>query len=423
MLGLLARRRIEITDDPAAADVIIVNTCSFIDAAKEESITTILQAADYKRDGNCRALIVAGCLGQRYRQELLDELPEVDAVIGTGSWDRINEAIDAALAGRRVVFAGDSEAIYDHTVPRLVTTPLYSSFVKIAEGCSNCCSYCVIPRLRGKFRSRPVESVVAEVERLVARGAKEINLIAQDTTSYGRDLYGEPRLADLLRALVKVEGLVWLRLLYCYPRYFSDELIALIAAEPKICKYVDLPLQHAHDDVLAAMNRRDSRADSEQLLAKIRAAIPGVAIRTTFIVGFPGETDEHFAALEDFVAGQRFDHVGVFAYSQEDDTVAGRREDQVAEDVKQERYHALMALQAKISEEIGAACVGREFTVLVEGVEEDGVTRGRSYREAPDVDGRVYVEGAAAGPGEFVQARVVQGFAYDLLAERIEDKK
>jgi len=423
MLGLLARRRIEITDDPAAADVIIVNTCSFIDAAKEESITTILQAADYKRDGNCRALIVAGCLGQRYRQELLDELPEVDAVIGTGSWDRINEAIDAALAGRRVVFAGDSEAIYDHTVPRLVTTPLYSSFVKIAEGCSNCCSYCVIPRLRGKFRSRPVESVVAEVERLVARGAKEINLIAQDTTSYGRDLYGEPRLADLLRALVKVEGLVWLRLLYCYPRYFSDELIALIAAEPKICKYVDLPLQHAHDDVLAAMNRRDSRADSEQLLAKIRAAIPGVAIRTTFIVGFPGETDEHFAALEDFVAGQRFDHVGVFAYSQEDDTVAGRREDQVAEDVKQERYHALMALQAKISEEIGAACVGREFTVLVEGVEEDGVARGRSYREAPDVDGRVYVEGAAAGPGEFVQARVVQGFAYDLLAERIEDKK
>jgi ribosomal protein S12 methylthiotransferase len=423
MLGLLARRRIEITDDPAAADVIIVNTCSFIDAAKEESITTILQAADYKRDGNCRALIVAGCLGQRYRQELLDELPEVDAVIGTGSWDRINEAIDAALAGRRVVFAGDSEAIYDHTVPRLVTTPLYSSFVKIAEGCSNCCSYCVIPRLRGKFRSRPVESVVAEVERLVARGAKEINLIAQDTTSYGRDLYGEPRLADLLRALVKVEGLVWLRLLYCYPRYFSDELIALIAAEPKICKYVDLPLQHAHDDVLAAMNRRDSRADSEQLLAKIRATIPGVAIRTTFIVGFPGETDEHFAALEDFVAGQRFDHVGVFAYSQEDDTVAGRREDQVAEDVKQERYHALMALQAKISEEIGAACVGREFTVLVEGVEEDGVARGRSYREAPDVDGRVYVEGAAAGPGEFVQARVVQGFAYDLLAERIEDKK
>ncbi len=421
MLGLLARRRIEITDDPAAAEIIIVNTCSFIDAAKEESITTILQAADYKRDGNCRALIVAGCLGQRYRQELLDELPEVDAIVGTGAWDRINEVIDAALAGRRVVIAGDSEAIYDHNVPRLVTTPLYSSYVKIAEGCSNCCSYCVIPRLRGRFRSRPIESVVTEVERLVARGAKEINLIAQDTTSYGRDLYGEPRLTDLLRALVKVEGLIWLRLLYCYPRYFTDELIELIAAEPKICKYVDLPLQHAHDEVLAAMNRRDSRADSERLLAKIRAAIPGVAIRTTFIVGFPGETDEHFAALRDFVASQRFDHVGVFTYSQEDDTVAGRREDQVAEDVKQERYHELMALQAKISEEIGAARVGQELTVLVEGTEEDGVARGRSYREAPDVDGRVYVEGAAAGPGEFVRARVVQGFAYDLLAERIEE--
>ncbi len=420
MLGLLAERKITITDDPGEAEIIIVNTCSFIDAAKEESIATILQAADYKRDGNCRALIVAGCLGQRYRQELLDELLEVDAIVGTGAWHRINEAIDTALAGRRVVIAGESEAIYDHTMPRLVTTPVYSSFVKIAEGCSNCCSFCVIPRLRGKFRSRPVESVVAEVERLVANGAKEINLIAQDTTSYGRDLYGEPRLAELLRALVKVEGLVWLRLLYCYPRYFSDELIELIAAEPKICKYVDLPLQHAHDDILAAMNRRDSRADTERLLAKIRAAIPGVAIRTSFIVGFPGETEEHFAALRDFLTAQRFDHVGVFTYSQEDETVAGNRPDQVADEVKQERYHTLMAIQAKISEEIGAALAGQVFDVLVEGVEEDGVARGRSYREAPDVDGRVYVENAADGPGEFVKARVVQGFAYDLLAERTE---
>ncbi len=423
MLGLLAERNIAITDDPGEADILIVNTCSFIDAAKEESITTILQAAEYKREGQCRALIVAGCLGQKYQQELLDELPEVDAIVGTGAWHRVNEAIDAALAGRRLVIAGDSEVIYDHTMPRLVTTPSYSSYVKIAEGCSNCCSYCVIPQLRGKYRSRPLESVVAEVERLVARGVKEINLIAQDTTSYGRDLYGEPRLVELVRALVKVEGLVWLRLLYCYPHYFSDELIALIAVEPKICKYVDLPLQHAHDDILTAMNRRDSRADSERLLAKIRAAIPGVAIRTTFIVGFPGETEEHFAALQAFVAEQRFDHVGVFTYSQEADTVAGRREDQVAEEVKQERYHALMAQQAKISEETGAALVGRELTVMVEGIEEDGVARGRSYREAPDVDGRVYVENAAAGPGEFIRARVVQGFAYDLLAERIEDSE
>ena len=422
MLGLLAARQIEITDDPGEAEIIIVNTCSFIDSAKEESVATILQAAEYKQDGDCRALIVAGCLGQRYRQELLDELPEVDAVVGTGAWHRIGEAIDAALAGRRVVIAGDSETIYDHTMPRLVTTPAYSSYVKIAEGCSNCCSYCVIPRLRGKFRSRPIDSVVAEVERLVAHGAKEISLIAQDTTSYGRDLYGQPRLADLLRALVKVEGLVWLRLLYCYPRYFSDELIDLIAAEPKICKYVDLPLQHAHDDILTAMNRRDGRADIERLLAKIRAAIPGVAIRTSFIVGFPGETEEHFAALRDFMTAQRFDHVGVFTYSQEDETVAGRRTDQVAYEVKQDRYHELMATQAKISEEIGSALAGQVLDVLVEGVEEDGVACGRSYREAPDVDGRVYVENAAAGPGEFVKARVVQGFAYDLLAERTEEE-
>jgi ribosomal protein S12 methylthiotransferase RimO len=418
MLGLLAERGIEIIADPGEADIMIVNTCSFIDAAKEESVNTILQAAEYKKTGRCRALIVAGCLGQRYQQELLDELPEVDAILGTGDWHRVGEAIDAAFAGRRLVIADGEKTIYDHIMPRLVTTPAYSSYVKIAEGCSNCCAFCVIPRLRGPFRSRPVESVVAEVERLVAGGVKEINLIAQDTTSYGRDLYGEPRLAELLRQLVKVEGLVWLRLLYCYPRYFTDELIEVIAAEPKICKYVDLPLQHADDEILTAMNRRDSRADSERLLAKIRAAIPGVAIRTTFIVGFPGETAGHFAALRDFVAAQRFDHVGVFTYSREDDTVAGRRDDQVAEEVKQERYHALMALQAKISEELGGALTGRELDVLVEEVNDDGVACGRSYREAPDVDGRVYVENAATGPGEFVKARVVQGFAYDLLAER-----
>lgn len=423
MLGMLGADGKELTGDPAQADVLIVNTCSFIDAAKEESITTILQTAEYKRDAKCRALIVAGCLGQRYQQELLDELPEVDAVVGTGAWHRINEAIAEALAGRRVLLIGETDTIYNENMPRVHTMPLFSTYVKIAEGCSNRCSYCIIPAVRGPFRSRTVESVEAEVARLAAQGAKEINLIAQDTTSYGRDIYGAPRLAELLRRLVKIDGLAWIRLLYCYPRHFSDELIALIAGEPKICKYVDLPLQHAHDDILRAMNRRDTHAEIAALLDKIRAAIPGVAIRTTFIVGFPGETEEHFAWLEKFVAEQRFDHVGVFTYSREDDTAAAALAGQVPDEVKQERYHALMALQAKISEEKNAALEGRELDVLVEGTaaaQKGTVVLGRSYREAPDVDGRVYIENADnQSCGDMLKVRVVQGFAYDLLAEKL----
>lgn len=424
MLGLMADRQIAITDDPHEADILVVNTCSFIDAAKEESISTILQSAEFKKTGRCRGLIVAGCLGQRYRQELLDELPEVDAVIGTGSWHRILEAIDAVLDGRRLVLADNPEVIYGDATPRLLTTPVYSSYVKVADGCSNHCSYCVIPLVRGRFRSRPIESVVAEVKRLVSEGAKEVNLIAQDTTSYGRDLYGAPRLADLLRELVRIDGLTWIRLLYCYPRYLTDEVIGLIASEPKICKYVDLPLQHADDAILRTMHRTDSRADIERLLAKIRASIPGVAIRTTFIVGFPGETEEQFANLREFMLSERFDHVGVFVYSREDDTVAGGMADQVADEVKQERYHELMALQAKISEERNIAHEGEELTVLVERVEEGErgiVACGRSYREAPDVDGRVYVEDVAGvRAGDMLKVKVLQGFAYDLVAEPVK---
>ncbi|HMM21636.1 MAG TPA: 30S ribosomal protein S12 methylthiotransferase RimO [Selenomonadales bacterium] len=423
MLGMLAEGGVAITGNPAEADILIVNTCSFIETAKEESIATILQSAEYKTGGKCRGLVVAGCLGQRYQQELLDELPEVDAVIGTGAWHRINEAIQSILAGQRVLLIGDTDTIYDETMPRILTTPPFSSYVKVAEGCSNCCSYCVIPQVRGKFRSRPIESVVAEVETLIARGAREINLIAQDTTSYGQDLYGQPRLTHLLRELVKLDGDIWIRLLYCYPGQFSDELIELMAREPKICKYVDLPLQHAHDDILKAMNRRDSQQDVARLLAKIRAAIPGVAIRTTFIVGFPGETAEHFAALEAFVAEQKFDHVGVFTYSREEDTVAASLADQIPEEVKQERYHNLMALQAKISEERNISLEGQSLEVLVEGLGENDqgeLAIGRSYREAPDVDGRVYIENpAGVEPGDIVAVRILQGFAYDLLAEKI----
>ncbi|MCX7779347.1 MAG: 30S ribosomal protein S12 methylthiotransferase RimO [Negativicutes bacterium] len=423
MLGILTTHGMQIIDNPEDADILIVNTCSFIDAAKEESITTILQMAEFKKHHDCKGLIVAGCLGQRYRQELLDELPEVDAIIGTGAWHRIVEAVDSVLAGERVLLIGSDDIIYDHTTPRITTSPGHSAYIKIAEGCSNHCSYCVIPKVRGRFRSRPAESVVAEVKRLTAGGVKEINLIAQDTTSYGRDLCGKPQLTTLLRELVKIEDLTWIRLLYCYPTYFDDELIDLMAAEPKICNYVDLPLQHAHDEILKQMNRRDTKADIETLLRKLRAKIPGVAIRTTFIVGFPGETEEHFQTLRDFILEQRFDHVGIFTYSQEEDTVAGAMEGQIPETVKQERYHELMAIQSKISEEINQSLENTVFDVLIEGksAAQPEILVARSYREAPDVDGRVYIENAGnAAVGDMMKVRIVQGFAYDLVAEKTD---
>lgn len=423
MLGILAENQMVIVEDPEAADLLIVNTCSFIDAAKEESISTILQMADYKKSSGCRGLIVAGCLGQRYQRELLDELPEVDAIVGTGAWHRIMEAVNSVLAGERILLIGSDDTIYDHSMPRLNTSNSHSIYVKIAEGCSNCCSYCIIPQVRGRFRSRPVESITAEVRKLADTGVKEINLIAQDTTSYGHDLYGKPYLTELLKQLVQIENITWIRLLYCYPKYFTDELIDLIASEPKICKYVDLPLQHADTAILDLMNRKDTRSDIEVLLNKIRSRIPGVAIRTTFIVGFPGETEEHFNSLRQFMLDQRFDHVGIFTYSREEDTVAGEMSEQISDEIKQDRYHELMAIQSKISEEINQQLEGCFFTVLIEGhnPEQPQVAIARSYREAPDVDGRIYIENAdRLVPGEMVKVRIAQGFAYDLVSELID---
>lgn len=420
MLGILSQNHLLLTDDPQEADILIVNTCTFIDAAKEESISTILQMAEYKKTGSCRSLIVAGCLGQRYQQELLDELPEVDAIVGTGAWNRIMEAIHAVMQGRRILLIGDTDTVYDDSTPRILTTPEYSAYIKIAEGCDNCCSYCVIPRVRGAFRSRNISSIVREAALLVSQGVKEINLIAQDTTSYGKDLYGQPQLTKLLRELVKIEGIQWLRLLYCYPKYFSDELIDLIAEEPKICKYIDLPLQHADDTILKAMNRQDTQNELEILLAKLRDRIPDVVIRTSIIVGFPGETDEQFSNLYQFVEKQRFERMGVFIYSQEEDTPAADFPDQVPDEIKQERYHELMSLQCKISEELNLSLEGCVIDVLVEGFTSDNpeIAYGRSWREAPDVDGRIYIENAGMlQRGQVVRTKIVQGFTYDLLAE------
>lgn len=422
MLGILDQKGIEIINNPAEADIIIVNTCSFINDAKEESINTILQMAEYKEKGTCKALIVAGCLSQRYKDELLQELPEVDALLGTGEWGHIADAVDAALQGKRMAFVGSAEGIYDETQPRIPTTPSFSMYVKIAEGCDNCCSYCVIPAVRGSFRSRPIESIVAEVQNLAQKGVKEINLIAQDTTSYGRDLYGEPQLAKLLKALIPIDGIQWIRLLYCYPTYFTDELIRLIATESKICKYIDIPLQHVDNEILQAMHRHSTQEEVVALLQKIRANIPEVAIRTSFIVGFPGESEDHFSNLLAFAKDFRFDRVGVFMYSQEEGTPAAALPGQIPEEVKEERYHQLMELQMQISQELNDTLVGKRTMVLIEGENTDEpIMFGRTQREAPDIDGKVYLtKRPEVKAGDMVFAEITEGYAFDISAEIIE---
>lgn len=428
MLGALKDNGYEITETLDEAEIIIVNTCTFIEKAKQESINTILQMSEYKQFGNCRGLIVAGCLSQQYQEELFAEIPEIDALIGTGSWNRIMEAIEAINDGKRICIMDSITNIYNERMPRMQTTPTYSAYVKIAEGCDNGCTFCIIPKVRGAYRSRTIESIVEEVERLAAMGVKEINLIAQDTTSYGSDLNnGKPMLADLLKALVKVDGIEWYRLLYLYPKYFTDELLDLIVAEPKICNYIDLPLQHINDDILRRMNRKDRKADIVTLLQKVRSKASHVTLRTSLIVGFPGETDEQFEELCEFVKEVRFDNMGVFTYSQEDGTPAGAMADQVPEEVKEERYHALMAIQAAISEENNRDLEGTEHEAIIEEISEDEhghlLAKGRLETQAPDVDGNMYIEDCEGlEVGQIVPVTVAQGFAYDVVAEVRETK-
>ena len=423
MLGILQENNFELTNEPAEADVLIVNTCAFIQSAKEESINTILTMAGYKdiKQGKCQALIVAGCLGQRYKQELLDELPEADAIVGTGAWHRIMEAVEEALKGNRVVIDGENNTIYDAACPRIPTTPAHTAYIKIAEGCNNRCAFCAIPLIRGKYRSRKIEDICTEARNLAAKGVKEIVLIAQDTTNYGHDIYGKPSLVELLKEIVKVDGIKWIRTLYSYPRFFSDELIDLIASEEKLVKYVDIPLQHANNTILRNMHRPDTKEQIEVLLKKLRERIPGVVVRSTFIVGFPGETDEQFEELYHFFEEQRFDHAGIFTYSQEEDTAAASMPDQIPQEVMEERYHQLKALQSKISQEINESLEGKEMEVIIEGHTEDGLPYGRSYRQADDVDDQVYIEGVEEEipEGTIVKVRILQGFTEDLVAELV----
>lgn len=428
MLGLIHEEKYEITNDPSEAEIIIVNTCGFIESAKEESINTILQMAEYKKSGSCKYIIVTGCLSQRYAEELFNELPEADAIAGVEAYDEIGSIIKRVMNGERFIMLERSKPDVIYTsketfLPRILTTPSYTAYLKIAEGCDNCCSYCAIPKIRGPYRSKPMEQVLKEAKALADNGVKELIVVAQDTTRYGEDLPGgKLLLADLLKELNKIESLKWIRVMYCYPNNFTDELIETFASLDKVCKYVDLPLQHASNSLLASMNRYDTKEEVETLLAKLRKRIPGIVIRTTFIVGFPGETDADFEELKEFVEQQRFENAGVFAYSQEEGTVAGAMPNQIPDEIKQERYHELMALQAQISEEIHKDTEGQTLEVLVEGIEEDGsgLHYGRSYREAPDIDGLVFIENPGdIKPGCFVKVNILQGFTYESVGERI----
>lgn len=422
MLGILAKNNVEITPEPSEADILIINTCSFIESAREESVTTILDMADYKNTGKCRSLIIAGCLGERYGKTLLDEIPEADAIVGTGAWNQIMEAVEASLKGERVVLTGKIDNIYEQSTPRIITTPSFSAYVKIAEGCDHRCAFCSIPLVRGNYRSRNIEDIKEEVTRLTDSGVKEINLVAQDSTNYGHDLYGKPSLARLLRELVKIDKLRWLRIQYTYPHSFTDELIEVMASEEKVCSYADIPLQHAHNAVLKSMRRSDTTEYIEEIIGKLRLRIPDISLRSTFIVGFPGETDAQYQFLRSFLQKYRFDKVGIFTYSREENTPAYDMPNQISENIMQERYHDLMSVQSKISEEINQSLENKVFDILVEGrdAEQKNVAYGRSYREAPEIDGQVYIENDEnSKPGDIVKVKILQGFAYDLVGQKI----
>lgn len=424
MLGHLPAERFEITAQEDQADIIVVNTCSFIQDAKEESIETILDVADHKQSGNCRMLIVSGCLPQRYQEELARQLPEVDLFMGTGDAPRIVALIEQQLGRDHAsTEIGTPDYLYDHSTPRVNSSPFYTSYIKIADGCSNHCSYCIIPQLRGALRSRSIDSVVEEARRLADSGVREINLIAQDITAYGADLGDGTAIEPLLRALVKIESLDWIRLLYAYPDGIRDELIDLMAKEEKICNYLDLPLQHIDDRILQQMNRRLDSAGIRKLLHKMRSRIPDLTLRTSFIVGFPGETPEQFESLLQFVEEGHFERVGAFRYSREEGTPAAGLPDQVPARTKKSRLNRLMKAQARVSLALNRRRVGQIEQVLIEGYSEetDLLLKGRSAHQAPDIDGNCLITSGKANIGQLVSVRITDSSEYDLIGEILEE--
>lgn len=426
MLGILTNEGFELTEDLSEAHVIIINTCTFIDPAKDESIQTLLEAAEYKKTGCCERLVAAGCLTQQYKRALSKEIPEIDIFIGTDSWQDILDAIVESYQqnGKKIFRFDTAPCEHEELVPRQSLTPEYSAYVKIAEGCNNGCTFCYIPYVRGAMHSRPIVSVVREVKALTAVGVKEINLIAQDLSCYGRDLKDGTNLCKLLKELVKIDKIKWIRLFYLYPTYFTDELLDLITKENKICKYVDIPLQHISDNVLQRMRRQDTAESIRLLLHKLKQAQPKITVRTTLMVGFPGETDSDFEELCEFIKEIRFDDLGAFMYSPQDGTPAAHMPNQVPESIKEERYHKLMAIQAKISEENDRALIGTTTEVLIEEILKDKKgfvqAKGRAIFQAPEVDGNIYVEGSKdILPGDFIKVRITDGYAYDLIGEKI----
>ena len=421
MLGLLDKKGYQIVDSEEDADIIVVNTCCFIHDAKEESIQTILEMAEYKKEGKLKALIVTGCLAQRYQQEIIDEIPEVDAVLGTTSYDHIVEAVEEALAGNGHVVLEDVDALPDVKEKRLVTTGGHYAYMKIAEGCDKHCTYCIIPKLRGNYRSVPMEKLLAEAKDLADQGVKELILVAQETTVYGKDLYGEKSLHNLLRELCKISGIQWIRILYCYPEEIYDELIRTIKEENKVCHYLDLPIQHASDAVLKRMGRRTSKAQLVEIIEKLRKEIPDISLRTTLITGFPGETQEQHEELKDFVDEMEFDRLGVFTYSPEEDTPAATMTEQIPEEVKEERQAELMELQQEIAFDLAEDMVGREVLVMIEGkVADENAYVGRTYKDAPNVDGLIFINtDEELMSGDFARVRVTGALEYDLIGELI----
>jgi len=423
MLGVLARRGYEMVSDPEAADVLVVNTCAFITPAKEESIDAILDLAAVKAARPGRRLVVTGCLAQRYADDLETALPEVDVFVGTGDLLRIADAIEAPPAPAPIVYRGAQHVLPTHArAARVRTGAWWTAYVKVSEGCDHACSFCIIPKIRGRHESRPMDDLLAEAASLAAEGTVEICLIGQDLTAYGRDLAGDASLARLLRALaVRVPEVRWLRLLYAYPASVTDELLEVIADEPAVCTYLDMPLQHISDRLLRAMRRERSGAAIRGLIARIRRAVPAIALRTSFIVGFPGETEDDLAELCAFLAEAEFDHVGVFRYSREENTPAAALSGQVPEAVKAERWERVMAVQASVARRRAAAHRGRTIEVLVEGRDTRGRLVGRTRGQAPEIDGRTYLRGRAQA-GDLVRARIVGAETYDLIGEIIESR-
>ena len=419
MLGMLADKGFEFTDDESEAEVAVVNTCTFIHDAKEESINTLIEMGQYKTEGKLKALIATGCLAQRYHEEIREEIPEVDAILGTTAIEHIVEAVEEVLAGEKSEHLEDIQYLAATTGRRVVTTGGHFAYLKIAEGCDKFCTYCIIPKVRGRFRSVPMEDLLLEARELAAQGVKELILVAQETTLYGKDLYGKKCLAELLHKLCEIEDLYWIRILYCYPEEIDDELIAAIRDEEKVVPYLDLPIQHASDDVLKRMGRRTSNEDLRRIIGKLRAQIPDIALRTSLITGFPGETEEDHEELYRFVNEMEFDRLGVFTYSREENTPAAVMPNQIDEEVKEARRDEIMELQQAIAFEKAEDMVGQVLWCMIEGkVADEDVYVGRTYKDAPNVDGYIFVQTSATlMTGDFVKVQVTDSNEYDLIGE------